>query len=152
MGDYNGEERRHHRDDEFVQENGDRRMAPHQYEEPAKEETPKESGGFAIGGMTVKTLGAVVSLVAALGGFFWKIEDRYVSKTEYTNALTEVKKDLTISQDALSKSGRRLFIMQYEDELDDLQFKVQQGTATDFERAKIERVKRRIEAIRAGDF
>lgn len=140
MGDYKGKERRNHRDDDHVQEHGERRQHDHQYDDKPKNVLTQN--------LSIKTLGAVLSLLATIGGAIWALDDRYVDTSE----LTHLKEEQSVQVEAVVKGGRRLFIMQYEDQLDDLQFKVQQGTATDFEKAKIERIKRRIESIRAGEF
>lgn len=105
--------------------------------------------------LSLKTIGVIISIIVGLFsivGYLFAIESKYVTVEEHTNIIKKLKEDLIKAQDDLAKNSKRLFILQYMDELEDIEFKIQNNTATKFEKSKKERLERRIESIRRGDF
>lgn len=96
-------------------------------------------------------LAIIVSISSIVGGVI-TIDSRYVTIEEHSNIIKKLREDIIKSQEDLTKNGKRLFILQYTDELEDLEFKIQNDLATKFEKSKKQRIERRIESIRRGDF
>lgn len=135
-----GEERRHHNK---KIDHEDRRQPQDKYNE---EKSPS---------ISLSTLGIVLGIIVSSGsivGSVIALNDKYVTVEQQTQELTTLKNDIIKQQEDLSKAGKRLFIMMYEDQLDDIEFKIQNGSATEFEKAKKQRIERRIESIRRENF
>lgn len=142
---WNGSERRI-RNQEINHE--DRRRGEHTFydNQQIEEKSPA---------ISLKTIGIVLGIIASIGtliGGLIAVDDRYITVDENKAIIEKLKQDLTISQKEITKSGKRLFIMMYEDQLDDIDFKIQNGTSTEFERSKKQRIERRIDAIRRDEF
>lgn len=148
MSEYNGIDRRKHNIPVAHEKRKTELTTDVDQELTSTPNTQKRTSGT---GLSVKALSAAIGLIVSVGGGFWAIEDRYVTRKEHEATTQQLQKDFVSSQNEIIKSGKRLFIMQYEDQLDDLEFKEHQGTATDFEKSKIKKIKRRIESIREGD-
>jgi len=115
---------------------------------------------------SLKTIGIVLGIMVSLGSIvtgFINFSNNYVTveneaknianaKADMAIVIEKLKNDLMVAQTDLAKSGKRLFIMSYEDQLDDINFKIQNKTATEYDRIKKERIIRKIESLRNGDF
>lgn len=92
----------------------------------------------------IKSALTMIASVAAVVVFFWTVEDRYVSAADFQNFQNQQQRFVDQIQkqqrDSLSSFRRQML----EDELFELELKVQQGTATNVEKAKINRIKRQL--------
>jgi len=84
-------------------------------------------------------LGIIVSIILIVGAIY-QFDKTYVSSAEF----------ITYQKNS-NREARRLFIGLYESQLDDIEFKIEQGTATNFEKAKKLRVERRIDQLQNNE-
>lgn len=96
----------------------------------------------------IKSALTMIGSVAAVVVFFWMVEDRYVSAADFQQFQQQQKTFVDQIQrqqrDSLSLFRRQML----EDELFELELKIQQGTATNVERAKVNRIKRQLQLLK----
>lgn len=84
----------------------------------------------------IKTSLKIIASVAAITVLFWGMEDRYLSASDFHTYQQQQINSL--------KSFRRQML---EDDLFDLEFKESKGTLSDLEKAKLKRIRRRLNEL-----
>lgn len=92
----------------------------------------------------IKSLSAFVTIITVVVSMVYFLEDRYALKIELNTIKAEWKTDRKEMFNSLSN----LIMMQYEDEIMDLEFKVRSGKATAYEETKLDHLKRRVDQMR----
>jgi len=100
-----------------------------------------------------KTSALFKSSLAIIGTFIgvfvamWAVEDRYVSAADFSQ-YQQRQEAFSIQQHTAQENRYRDFRkQQIDDQLFELEFKVNQGTATPLDKAKIERLRRQLQDL-----
>jgi hypothetical protein len=88
-------------------------------------------------------IGTFLGVIAAM----WAIEDRYVSAADFSQYQQRQEAFILQSQSAADKRQKNFRKQIIDDQLFELQFKVNQGTASPLDKAKIERLQRQLREL-----
>lgn len=87
---------------------------------------------------------SILTSIATIVLFVWAVEGHYVRAADFSQ-YQKRQEQFQLQQKEALKSFQR---QQLDNQLFDLEFKVQNGTATPLDRAKIERLKRQLQELR----
>jgi len=92
----------------------------------------------------IKSALSIMASIAAVVVFIWSIEGRYVSAADFSQYQKRQEQFQHQQQETINSFQRR----QIDNELFELEFKVNNGEATPLDRAKIQRLKRQLIELR----
>ena len=92
----------------------------------------------------IKTALSTISSIAAVVMFIWAVNSHFVSAADFSKYQQRQEQFQQQQQESFKAFQRQ----QIDNELFELEFKVQQGNATPLDRAKIQRLKRQLNELR----
>jgi hypothetical protein len=92
----------------------------------------------------IKSISTVVVFIGSIITTVWAVDDRYVLKKE----LIETKTALNEERESGITSIKSLILMQYEDQINELNYKKNSEGLNPYEKTRLESIKQRAEVLR----